>query len=182
MKFPLLIIVTLIFNSNILSQSQKEKEFKIFNNRVSLLSPIKPLEEDAKQTISGLASEAYVDIKKYTFLTLLKKGQLSITISELKEAGGLDAKEFLNTMVEGYKNSEYYTVNFGAPISISNSGLEGYEVFGRTKIKEKESSFIHISFLTDKKFMFVGIGVYEISKDKVISNKILSSLKIISQY
>jgi len=176
MKYLSVLFLASIISLNAFSQTAT-KQYSFFHEKFLIFSTVKPYEEDARNTVSQLAFEAYSDIKRYSFMNMIKRGMISITVAEFKKEAPMYADDVLNQLIESYGSTPEFTANFSKSRVLDNSSFSGYQVSGRAYVKGKESSYIHLAVLTNNKTMMTMVAVYENVNDEIAINKILTSIK-----
>jgi hypothetical protein len=170
-------ILFFLCTARLIAQNTEIKQYHFFHNKYLVSSTVAPFEEDAQNTLSKLALEAYSDVKKYSFMNFLKKGMVSITVAELKENDTLNSYEILSQQMNAYGSLSTFTVQFEKPKILTNKYFSIYQTYGNTIVKGKSSSFLHISVLTNKNTIMTSVSVYEDPKELLKIQALLSSIK-----
>ncbi len=154
-----------------------ERNYSIFHDKLTILSPVKPYEEDATNTVSKLALSAYTDIKKYSFMPLLKKGMVLLTVSEFKDAdSSFNAAQHLKEIIEVSESNESISINYGPQNPLENNAFSGFWSIATTTFEGKESSSMYLNVMTDKKIIITTLAVFELEDDLNIIKKLVVSI------
>ena len=153
-------------------------EYSIFHDKLLLTAIQKPYEEDATNQVSKLALIAYSDIKKYSFINMINKGAMDVTVSEFKEAvdSSFNTKKVLDELTFNLINHPSLKMKFSTPTSL-NGAFNGYSVVGRGTVPGTENSFIYLAVLSDRKMLITTTAGLENVNDTVTVSKIVHSIK-----
>ncbi len=187
-NFFYLLLLLIIFSCNTNPAAQQvtiisdsittNKNYPFFHEKLLISSPIKPYEEDGRNTVSQIALTVYSDIKKYTFANIFQSGLMTITVAELKDKDiSLSAETHINEIIKINENMDAFTINYDSLNIIKNPSFSGYWTKGKFYVNGEKSSFMYINVLTDKKIIISTVGVYENETDLTIIKNLISTIR-----